>query len=129
VSLYALGFGGGWCFLRRRVVAAAVGTVWWPLGLEWHSLEEVVGAGIQYLGQSLTAHHTVRVRIAPDFPLLEMDAILMERVFSNLLENAAKFSPPGSAIEIEARPSLQSGRISRDSLPLSKRKSPMVPRF
>ena len=77
------------------------------LGLEWHSLEEVVGAGIQYLGQSLTAHHTVLVRIAPDFPLLEMDAILMERVFSNLLENAAKFSPPGSAIEIEA--SIQEG--------------------
>jgi two-component system sensor histidine kinase KdpD len=77
------------------------------LGLEWHSLEEVVGAGIQYLGQSLTANHAVRVHIAPDFPLLEMDAILMERVFSNLLENAAKFSPAGSLIEIEA--TLQGG--------------------
>ena len=77
------------------------------LGLEWHSLEEVVGAGIQYLGQSLTANHTVRVHIEPDFPLLEMDAILMERVFSNLLENAAKFSPMGSAITIEA--SVQDG--------------------
>jgi two-component system sensor histidine kinase KdpD len=32
-----------------------------------------------------------------------MDAILMERLFSNLLENAAKFSPPGSLIEIEAK--------------------------
>ena len=82
------------------------------LGLEWHSLEEVVGAGIQYLGQSLAASHTVRVRIAPDFPLLEMDAILMERVFSNLLENAAKFSPSGSVIEIEA--SLQDGTAQID---------------
>ncbi|MFM6991185.1 MAG: DUF4118 domain-containing protein [Rhodoferax sp.] len=70
-------------------------------GLEWHSLEEVVGAGIQYLGPSLAAY-TVQVRIAPDFPLLEMDAILMERVFSNLLENAAKFSPRGSVIHITA---------------------------
>ncbi len=77
------------------------------LGLEWHSLEEVVGAGIQYLGQSLTDNHTVRVHIPPNFPLVEMDAILMERVFSNLLENAAKFSPPGSLIEIEA--SIQDG--------------------
>ncbi len=76
------------------------------LRLEWHSLEEVVGAGIQYLGQSL-ATHTVQVRIAPDFPLLEMDAILMERVFSNLLENAAKFSPLGSVIRIDA--SIQDG--------------------
>jgi two-component system sensor histidine kinase KdpD len=82
------------------------------LGLEWHSLEEVVGAGIQYLGQSLAASHTVRVRIAPDFPLVEMDAILMERVFSNLLENATKFSPLGSVIEIEA--SIQDGTVQID---------------
>jgi len=72
------------------------------LSLEWHSLEEVVGASIQYLGQSL-AGHAVRVDIAPDLPLVEMDAILMERVFSNLLENAAKFSPPGSTIRVHAR--------------------------
>jgi len=78
------------------------------LGLEWHSLEEVVGAGIKYLGQSL-ARNTVRVHIASDFPLVEMDAILMERVFSNLLENASKFSQPGSMIEIEA--SLQEDEV------------------
>ena len=72
------------------------------LSLEWHSVEEVLGASIQYLGQSLTAH-SVRVDIPRDFPLVEMDAVLMERVFSNLLENAAKFSPPGSTIQVEAR--------------------------
>jgi len=44
-----------------------------------------------------------RSDIAPDLPLVEMDAILMERVFSNLLENAAKFSPPGSTIRVHAR--------------------------
>ena len=71
------------------------------LRMEWHSLEEVVGAGIQYLGQSL-AGNLVQVRIASDFPLVEMDAILMERVFSNLLENASKFSHQGSIIEVDA---------------------------
>ena len=87
------------------------------LRLEWHSLEEVVGAGIQYLGQSL-AGHSVRVRIAADFPLVEMDAILMERVFSNLLENAAKFSPPGSEIHVEAHIEDGAARISvRDQGP------------
>jgi two-component system sensor histidine kinase KdpD len=35
--------------------------------------------------------------------LLELDAVLMERVFCNLLENAAKYTPPGSIIEISAR--------------------------
>lgn len=71
------------------------------LSLEWHSIEEVVGASIQYLGQSL-GRHRVRVAIEADLPLVEMDAILMERVFSNLLENAAKFSPADSVIRVEA---------------------------
>jgi len=38
-----------------------------------------------------------------DLPLLEFDAVLMERVFCNLIENAAKYTPPGSLIEIGAR--------------------------
>jgi len=36
-------------------------------------------------------------------PLVDIDAVLMERVFCNLLENAAKYTPPGSLIEIAAR--------------------------
>jgi two-component system sensor histidine kinase KdpD len=37
-----------------------------------------------------------------DLPLVEVDAVLLERVFANLLENAAKYSDPGSAIEVSA---------------------------
>jgi len=33
-------------------------------------------------------------------PLVEFDAVLIERVFCNLLENAAKYAPSGSLIEI-----------------------------
>jgi len=36
-------------------------------------------------------------------PLIEFDAVLIERVFCNLLENAAKYSAPGSSIAISAR--------------------------
>ncbi|HWH48181.1 MAG TPA: DUF4118 domain-containing protein [Burkholderiales bacterium] len=68
---------------------------------EWQPLEEVVGASIKLLGPALT-DHPVTVSLAADLPLLEFDAVLMERVFCNLLENAAKYSPPGSAIEITA---------------------------
>jgi two-component system sensor histidine kinase KdpD len=39
----------------------------------------------------------------PALPLIEFDAVLVERVFCNLLENAAKYSPPGSTIAITAR--------------------------
>ncbi|MBS4098067.1 MAG: DUF4118 domain-containing protein [Sulfuricella sp.] len=66
---------------------------------EWQPVEEVVGASIQLLSRSL-ADHPVRVRLAPDLPLLDFDAVLIERVFCNLLENAAKYAPPHSGIEI-----------------------------
>lgn len=68
---------------------------------EWQPLEEVVGAALRNLAAVL-ARHTVQVWIPDDLPLLEFDAGLMERVFCNLLENAAKYTPPGSRIEIEA---------------------------
>lgn len=69
---------------------------------EWQPLEEVIGASIKLLGPVLEGH-AVRVSLAPELPLLEFDAVLMERVFCNLLENAAKYSPAGAAIEVRAR--------------------------
>ena len=69
---------------------------------EWQPLEEVIGASIKLLGAGLQAH-PVQVNLPSDLPLLEFDAVLMERVFCNLLENAAKYSPDGAAIEVEAR--------------------------
>lgn len=69
---------------------------------EWQPLEEVMGASLKLLERGL-ADHPVRLELAPDLPLLEFDAVLIERVLCNLLENAAKYSPAGSAIEIAAR--------------------------
>lgn len=68
---------------------------------EWQPLEEVIGASIKLLGNALQAH-PVRVTLPADLPLLEFDAVLVERVFCNLLENAAKYSPSGAGIEITA---------------------------
>lgn len=69
---------------------------------EWQPLEEVIGASIKLLERAL-AHHPVRVALEPGLPFLEFDAVLLERVFCNLLENAAKYAPPGTPIEIMAR--------------------------
>jgi len=71
------------------------------LNMEWQPLEEVVGASIKLLGTAL-AQHTVQVALPPDLPLLKFDAILMERVLCNLLENAIKYAPSGSVIRISA---------------------------
>ena len=45
----------------------------------------------------------VRVTIPADFPLLNIDGFLIEQVLVNLLENASRYTPAGSEIEIIGR--------------------------
>jgi len=73
-----------------------------PLRREWQPIEEVIGASIQLLGHSL-AHHPVKVNMPPDLPLVWIDAVLMERVFGNLLENASKYAPVDTDIQVNVR--------------------------
>lgn len=69
---------------------------------EWQPLEEVIGASIKLLEPVLQGR-VVSVSLPADLPLLEFDAVLMERVLCNLLENAAKYSPEGAAITLRAQ--------------------------
>ena len=69
---------------------------------EWQPLEEVVGTALQARASVLAAHH-VTVQLPDDLPLLELDAVLIERVLCNLLENAAKYTPAGSQITLTAQ--------------------------
>lgn len=69
---------------------------------EWQPLEEVIGSSIHLLDAAL-ARHPVQVHLPPDLPLLEFDAVLLERVFCNLLENAAKYAPVNTPITISAQ--------------------------
>ena len=66
---------------------------------EWQPIEEVIGASIKLSGADFQGH-AVKVRLADGLPLIEFDAVLLERVFCNLIENAAKYSPPNSNIEL-----------------------------
>lgn len=69
--------------------------------LEWQALEEVVGSALRACGAALRGH-TLAVRLQQDLPLVRFDAVLVERVLCNLVENAAKYTPNGSRIEIAA---------------------------
>jgi two-component system sensor histidine kinase KdpD len=69
------------------------------LNLEWHVLEEVVGCALAQL-DPLLYHHPVVIQLPVDLPLVRIDALLMERVFFNLLENAVKYTPEETPVEI-----------------------------
>ena len=80
-----------------RLEAGAV-----QLNKAWQPLEEVVGSALAACIPALAAHR-VDVHLPDDLPLLQIDAVLMERVLVNLLENAAKYTPPGTAIHLAAQ--------------------------
>ncbi|MBN8035377.1 ATP-binding protein, partial [Vibrio vulnificus] len=56
------------------------------------------------------ARHPVQVRLPADLPLLQTDAVLMERLFANLFENAAKYTPPGTGLTIGAEAIEEDGK-------------------
>jgi two-component system sensor histidine kinase KdpD len=47
--------------------------------------------------------HTAVVQLPPDLPLIKFDAVLIERVLVNLLENVSKYTPAGSTVTVSAR--------------------------
>ncbi|MGI4847075.1 MAG: DUF4118 domain-containing protein, partial [Janthinobacterium lividum] len=70
--------------------------------LQWQSVEEVVGSALRDTAAALRNHHA-STQLPHDLPLVRYDAILIERVLCNLLENAAKYTPAGSAITVSAQ--------------------------
>jgi two-component system, OmpR family, sensor histidine kinase KdpD len=62
-------------------------------------LDEVVGSALRRASRMLSRHR-VELDLASGLPMLELDAVLFEQVLFNLLDNAAKYSPEGTAIRI-----------------------------
>lgn len=69
---------------------------------EWVPLEEIIGAALTRL-EGQIADRPVHTDLPVDLPLVSVDGILIEQLFVNLLENAAKYTPAGSAVDVTAR--------------------------
>ena len=80
-----------------------------PLKRQWVALEEIVGAVLRRLQDAL-AGRAIEVDLPADLPLIEVDEVMIEQLLFNLLDNAQKYTPAGSAIAITA--ALQRGEIA-----------------
>ncbi|RZI65392.1 MAG: DUF4118 domain-containing protein [Variovorax sp.] len=85
--------------MARLEAGAAGGSV--QLRRDWQSVEEVVGAAIRSASPALGGR-AVQTALTPNLPLVEFDAVLIERVLVNLLENAAKYGTPPIVVSAHA---------------------------
>jgi two-component system sensor histidine kinase KdpD len=69
---------------------------------EWVEIGDVIGTALSRLTHTLNQHQLV-LEVDPNLPMLRLDFVLAEHVLVNLLENAAKYSPPQTTIRINAR--------------------------
>ena len=72
------------------------------LNRDWIGVDELIGAAVARL-QRYQPGACFDVRVTPDMAALWVHPALLEQALFNVLENAAKFSPAGEHIAVEAR--------------------------
>jgi two-component system sensor histidine kinase KdpD len=68
---------------------------------EWHAVEELVGSALQRFGARLR-RRAITTHIPANLPLAPLDPLLIEQVLINLVDNALKYTPENTPIEIAA---------------------------
>lgn len=71
------------------------------LNKQWHPLEEIIGTVLTLLHSQLTGR-PIKVSLPEGIPMILADSVMIEQVLINLLENAVRYTPPGSGLEIVA---------------------------
>jgi len=72
------------------------------LNRQWQPIEDVVGSALRAI-QPILGQRSVQVALDDDLPPVHIDAVLIERILINLLENAVKYTPQGTSIELGTR--------------------------
>jgi K+-sensing histidine kinase KdpD len=68
---------------------------------EWADPTDIVNVAVERRRRRL-ANHRIEMALCADLPLLHVDPVLLEQALGQILGNAAKYSPPGSTIRVEA---------------------------
>lgn len=68
---------------------------------QWNILAEIVGGVLAHLHR-VTEGHQIVVAVSDDLPLVPVDYVQMEQVFTNLISNSLKYAPPGTTICVRA---------------------------
>lgn len=89
-------------FIEHLVDLARIDAGALDMHLQWRSLEDIVGSALTRAAQ-LTRAHIVDVDLPPELPSLRVDARAIAEVVYSLVENAAKYAPPGTRIRVSAR--------------------------
>lgn len=76
----------------------------YSLDIQWHDFNDVLGVTLKKLAVPLSKHK-IKLLIQEEIPLIQIDFRLMEHTISNLLMNAAMYTPPGTEIDIKIRKS------------------------
>jgi len=71
---------------------------------------ETIDTALRRVEKVLDGHEVV-LDIEPDLPALSLDPVLFEQVLVNILDNAAKYAPEGSAVTVKARADAGAVRI------------------
>ena len=69
---------------------------------DWCSIAEIAEAVLRRLRERLASHRVI-VELAKDLPLIQVDATLVDHALGNLLDNAARHTPPDTLIRLRAR--------------------------
>jgi len=69
---------------------------------DWTSIGEVASSALARTSERLASHRVI-VELPDDLPLVKVDAALVEQALGNLLENAAKHTPAGTVVRLNAR--------------------------
>jgi two-component system sensor histidine kinase KdpD len=72
------------------------------IDLQWHPIDEVIGSTLTRMERQL-GDRKIETHVDPDAGLVRVDAVLIEQLLVNLVDNAAKYSPAEGPIEVSAR--------------------------